>query len=143
MPTDSRSPTARASSECRTGANSICRNQRNAITRNTPKLRGTARTRLRPLPHAPPRPHPTPPPRRSPRQPVRPQHRSPPRGWLGEIEGLQISLTAAEAKLTDLDQLTSRQTTVHLGMPTLDRLAGRTIRRVTGPHQPSKKGVKT
>lgn len=52
---------------------------------------------------------------------------------LGEIEGLQISLAAADSKLTDLDRLTTRRTTVHLGMPTLDRLAGRTI---TGSQPP-------
>lgn len=48
-------------------------------------------------------------------------------GWLGEIGGLTISLTAAEAKLADLDRLTSRQTTVHLGMPSLNHLVARTI----------------
>ena len=54
-------------------------------------------------------------------------------GWLGEIEGLQISLAAADSKLTDLDRLTTRRTTVHLGMPTLDRLAGRTITGSASP----------
>lgn len=54
-------------------------------------------------------------------------------GWLGEIEGLQISLAAADSKLTDLDRLTTRQTTVHLGMPTLDRLAGRTVTGSASP----------
>ncbi|MEX5710705.1 site-specific integrase [Parafrankia sp. FMc6] len=48
-------------------------------------------------------------------------------GWLGEIEGLTISLAAAEAKLTDLDRLTNRQTTVHLGMPSVHHLVARTI----------------
>ena len=35
-------------------------------------------------------------------------------GWLGEIEGLQISLAGAEDKLTQIDQ---RPTTINLGMP--------------------------
>jgi integrase len=47
--------------------------------------------------------------------------------WLGEIEGLTTSITAANDKLADLDKLAARQTTVHLGMPTLDRLVARTI----------------
>jgi hypothetical protein len=40
-------------------------------------------------------------------------------GWLGEVEGLQVSLTAARAKLATLDR-TARNTTTgtaDLGMP--------------------------
>jgi hypothetical protein len=40
-------------------------------------------------------------------------------GWLGEVEGLQVSLTAARAKLAALDR-TARNTapgTADLGMP--------------------------
>jgi hypothetical protein len=36
-------------------------------------------------------------------------------GWLGEVEGLQISLAGANDKLTQLGQATTG--TVHLGMP--------------------------
>jgi hypothetical protein len=48
-------------------------------------------------------------------------------GWLGDIEGLTISLTTANDKLADLDKLATRQNTVHLGMPSLDRLVARTV----------------
>ncbi|WP_261562503.1 MULTISPECIES: site-specific integrase [Frankia] len=56
-------------------------------------------------------------------------------GWLGDIEGLTISLAAANTKLTDLDRLTSRQATVHLGMPDLHHLAARTIVRTAPENQ--------
>ncbi len=36
-------------------------------------------------------------------------------GWLGEVEGLQVSLADAKAKLAQIDQ----RTTVSLGMPDL------------------------
>ncbi len=39
-------------------------------------------------------------------------------GWLGEVEGLQVSLAAAEDKLAQIDQL-SRTAPVALGNPTL------------------------
>ena len=42
-------------------------------------------------------------------------------GWLGEVEGLQISLAAARGKLTQLDELTSPPATVQLGMPSTNR----------------------
>lgn len=38
-------------------------------------------------------------------------------GWLGEIEGLKISLAGAEDKLAQIDR--SPQTVMNLGMPTL------------------------
>jgi hypothetical protein len=38
-------------------------------------------------------------------------------GWLGEIEGLKISLAGAEDKLAQIDR--RPQTAVNLGMPTL------------------------
>jgi len=48
-------------------------------------------------------------------------------GWLGEIEGLQISFTGAKDKLTQLDSLTQRGNgNVELGMPTFAQIAGRT-----------------
>ncbi|MGA5810138.1 hypothetical protein ACPC39_28815 [Streptomyces cellulosae] len=42
-------------------------------------------------------------------------------GWLGEVQGLQISLEAARNKLASLDQLTRtrNRTPVTLGMPIL------------------------
>ncbi|MDQ1306695.1 MAG: hypothetical protein QG671_2527 [Actinomycetota bacterium] len=48
--------------------------------------------------------------------------------WLGEVEGLQVSLAAATAKLTQLDELaTRRDVTVQLGMPTFTEAAGNTV----------------
>ena len=47
-------------------------------------------------------------------------------GWLGEVEGLQISLAGADQKLAQLDELTDRGAIVELGMPSLSDLAGRT-----------------
>jgi hypothetical protein len=47
-------------------------------------------------------------------------------GWLGEIEGLTTSRTAAEKKLAQLDRITRRRT-VMLGMPHIADTAGRLI----------------
>jgi site-specific recombinase XerD len=47
--------------------------------------------------------------------------------WLGEIEGLQVSLAGAEDKLAQIDAtLRRRASTTQLGMPTFTDLAGRT-----------------
>lgn len=40
-------------------------------------------------------------------------------GWLGEVEGLRISLTAADDKLTQLDTAAARRSTTDLGIPTV------------------------
>ena len=40
-------------------------------------------------------------------------------GWLGEVEGLKISLTGAEDKLAQIERRTHNQHTVELGIPTL------------------------
>ena len=40
-------------------------------------------------------------------------------GWLGEVEGLKISLAGAEDKLAQIERRTAKQTTIHLGIPTL------------------------
>jgi hypothetical protein len=42
-------------------------------------------------------------------------------GWLGEVEGLQISLAGANDKLAQIDKRTNATGTVNLGMPTLTR----------------------
>ena len=48
-------------------------------------------------------------------------------GWIGEVEGLQVSLAGAEDKLTQVDAALSRQAAaVHLGMPAVGTIAGRT-----------------
>ncbi|MFF3160001.1 hypothetical protein ACFVRE_42540, partial [Streptomyces sp. NPDC057910] len=39
-------------------------------------------------------------------------------GWLGEVEGLHVSLAGAEEKLAQLDNRSSRRTVVDLGIPT-------------------------
>ncbi|QDY80007.1 site-specific integrase [Streptomyces qinzhouensis] len=47
-------------------------------------------------------------------------------GWLGEVEGLRVSLAGAEDKLAQIDALSERQSAaVHLGMPGFSR-SGRT-----------------
>ena len=47
-------------------------------------------------------------------------------GWLGEIEGLQVSLAGAKNKLTQLDTTIQRRTkNIELGMPTFAQIAGR------------------
>jgi hypothetical protein len=47
--------------------------------------------------------------------------------WLGEAEGLKVSLAGARAKLTQMDQITDRRDqTVQLGIPTFTDAAGRT-----------------
>lgn len=46
-------------------------------------------------------------------------------GWLGEVDGLQVSLAGAREKLAQLDQLAARTTNVILGMPTFPQIAGR------------------
>jgi hypothetical protein len=42
-------------------------------------------------------------------------------GWLGEVEGLQVSLAGAEDKLAQLDRRTRNPTTVNLGVPAVPR----------------------
>src|SRR6266487_659422 len=48
-------------------------------------------------------------------------------GWLGEVEGLKVSLTAARQKLSQVDDQIARRTTVHLGMPDFSSVAGRNV----------------
>ena len=40
-------------------------------------------------------------------------------GWLGEVEGLRISLAGAEDKLAQIDRRSSDKATVDLGLPTV------------------------
>jgi hypothetical protein len=47
-------------------------------------------------------------------------------GWLGEVEGLQVSLTGAKDKIAQIDATLRSQTgKVILGIPTFTSLAGR------------------
>ncbi|TWP32819.1 tyrosine-type recombinase/integrase [Leekyejoonella antrihumi] len=49
------------------------------------------------------------------------------KGWLGEVEGLKVSLAGTEDKLAQVqDTLTRQGSTVDLGLPTFTDLAGRT-----------------
>jgi len=55
-------------------------------------------------------------------------------GWLGEIEGLKVSLAGTEDKLAEIDTaLQRREQAVHLGMPAFPDIAGRSV---TTPHAP-------
>ncbi|MFF4731086.1 hypothetical protein ACFY3M_38355 [Streptomyces mirabilis] len=48
-------------------------------------------------------------------------------GWLGEMDGLSVSLAAAEDELVQLDAEQVRASTVvHLGLPTFHQIAART-----------------
>jgi hypothetical protein len=38
-------------------------------------------------------------------------------GWLGEVEGLRVSLAGAEDKLAQMDRRASGGTAINLGMP--------------------------
>jgi integrase len=50
------------------------------------------------------------------------------RHWLGEAEGLKVSLAGARDKLTQMDQITaSRHSPAHLGMPAFPHIAGRAV----------------
>ncbi|MDQ1013123.1 hypothetical protein QFZ82_007608 [Streptomyces sp. V4I23] len=40
-------------------------------------------------------------------------------GWLGEVEGLQVSLAGAEEKLAQLDRRPASRSVVDLGIPTI------------------------
>ena len=54
--------------------------------------------------------------------------------WLGEAEGLKISLASARHKLTQMDQITARHNaTTNLGMPGFADAAGRTVTTPASP----------
>lgn len=46
-------------------------------------------------------------------------------GWLGEAEGLRVSLAATKSKLAQLDDRRRRATTINLGIPTFREIAAR------------------
>ncbi|WP_433204837.1 hypothetical protein ACQP1G_20055 [Nocardia sp. CA-107356] len=56
-------------------------------------------------------------------------------GWLGEVEGLQVSLADAEEKLTQLDAAL-KPSMIHLGLPTFGEIAAQAtwsrVRQATG-----------
>ncbi|HUY45464.1 MAG TPA: site-specific integrase [Streptosporangiaceae bacterium] len=47
--------------------------------------------------------------------------------WLGEAEGLRVSLAGATQKLDQMDQITTRRQVTQLGMPTFPDIAGRAV----------------
>ncbi|HUY50915.1 MAG TPA: hypothetical protein VMV92_35290 [Streptosporangiaceae bacterium] len=48
--------------------------------------------------------------------------------WLGEAEGLKVSLAGARDKLAQMDQIADRRSAaVHLGMPAFADAAGRAV----------------
>jgi hypothetical protein len=48
-------------------------------------------------------------------------------GWLGEVEGLKVSLAGAEQKLAQVNNLAAQYAKVHLGMPDFSHVVGRNI----------------
>ena len=48
-------------------------------------------------------------------------------GWLGEVEGLQVSLAAARQKLAQLEERATHATTINLGIPDFSQVTGRDI----------------
>jgi hypothetical protein len=53
-------------------------------------------------------------------------------GWLGEVEGLKVSLAGAVQKLAQLDE--RAHTTVNLGMPAFRDIVGQTVTAPKDPH---------
>jgi hypothetical protein len=54
--------------------------------------------------------------------------------WLGEAEGLKVSLAGARYKLAQMDQITARRATaVSLGIPAFPDTAGRTVTTAAAP----------
>lgn len=46
-------------------------------------------------------------------------------GWLGEVEGLQVSLTGAQDKIDQIDAASRKPSATELGMPSFNQVAGR------------------
>jgi hypothetical protein len=60
------------------------------------------------------------------------------KGWLGEAEGLKVSLDGARHKLAQMDLIVERRTrSVILGMPTFSEAAGRVTTTVGSGEQPA------
>jgi hypothetical protein len=79
---------------------------------------GAADVPLHPLLDALARPRPTRPTHRDPRNLTARIAEAEREGWLGEVEGLKISLAGAEDKLAQIERRTRNQNTVELGIPT-------------------------
>lgn len=59
--------------------------------------------------------------------------------WTGEVEGLKVSLAAADAKITQLDGLAARhRASIHDGVPSFPEVAGRTVTATPDPANPTK-----
>jgi hypothetical protein len=58
-------------------------------------------------------------------------------GWLGEAEGLKVSLNAADEKITQLDiREERRKSPIFLGVPSINQVVGRTS-EIRGSHRTS------
>ncbi|WP_256725822.1 hypothetical protein [Streptomyces sp. IMTB 2501] len=58
-------------------------------------------------------------------------------GWLGEVEGLKISLAGAEEKLAQLDRRPANRGVVDLGIPTVTHTGStKTLRDRPAPSGP-------
>ncbi|WP_078970039.1 hypothetical protein [Streptomyces natalensis] len=55
-------------------------------------------------------------------------------GWLGEVEGLQVSLVGAERKLAQLDRRPAVRSVVDLGIPTITTPG---VQPQYGPEEPT------
>ena len=54
--------------------------------------------------------------------------------WLGEADGLKVSLAGARHKLAQMDQITARRAAaVSLGIPAFPDAAARTVTTATAP----------
>lgn len=58
-------------------------------------------------------------------------------GWLGEVEGLKVSLDGARHKLRQIDEQLARSKAVHLGIPDFSSVTGRDIAADAGGNQES------
>jgi hypothetical protein len=56
-------------------------------------------------------------------------------GWIGELEGLQISLTGAEDKLSQIDRRAGKPATVNLGIPVVTSPSPMTDRQACDPQR--------
>jgi hypothetical protein len=117
-------------------ADSVSESYRSEASRRTgPKVQRS----LHPLLHAPPRPRPAPRLTEIRDNLLARILEAEREGWLGEREGLEVSLAGAQDKLAQLDAEETRLRTIDLGMPTFSNLAGRTstanLTRRSATHQ--------
>jgi len=59
-------------------------------------------------------------------------------GWLGEVAAIETTMAAAGQKLEAMRELTARSTAVHLGMPDVRSVSGRSSPAGTGCSGPKR-----